>query len=67
MLSTIWRFLASSANSLGVQWLIGRPLSSGFSQEIAIIRAICSGVNFAGVPARYSSLGISSIMLPTSR
>jgi hypothetical protein len=49
------RLIASSAISRWVQWLIGRSLSDGFSQVIAINAQICSGVNFAGAPDRGAS------------
>jgi hypothetical protein len=44
MLGTRPRRIASSAISRWLQWLIGRSLSDGFSQVIAITAQICSGV-----------------------
>jgi hypothetical protein len=44
--STIPRCITSSASSLGVQWVTGRPLSSGTSQATAMICASCSAVTF---------------------
>ena len=38
-----------------LQWLIGRSLSDGFSQVIAITAQICSGVYVAGAPERGAS------------
>src|ERR1700733_4787006 len=52
MLGTRPRRIASSANSRWLQWLIGRSLSDGFSQAIAITAQICSGVYVAGAPER---------------
>jgi hypothetical protein len=50
MLGTRPRRMASSAISRWLQWLIGRSLSDGFSQVIAITAQICSGVYVAGAP-----------------
>src|SRR5579863_3534798 len=44
MLGTRPRRIASSAISRWLQWLIGRSLSDGFSQVMAITAQICSGV-----------------------
>jgi hypothetical protein len=49
------RRIASSANSVGVQCVTGRPDCSGGSQAMAKRETICSGVNFGFVPARGSS------------
>jgi hypothetical protein len=49
MLGTRPRRIASSAISRWLQWLIGRSLSDGFSQVIAITAQICSGVYVAGL------------------
>src|SRR6202035_1614042 len=49
------RRIASSAISRWLQWLIGRSLSDGFSQVIAITAQICSGVYVAGAPERGAS------------
>jgi len=43
MFETRPRRIASSAISRWLQWLIGRSLSDGFSQVIAITAQICSG------------------------
>ena len=50
--STIHRFISSSAISRPVQWLIGRPAFSGFSQAICSIWHIWSAVRRGGVPGR---------------
>src|SRR5262249_22105899 len=63
MLSTIWRLITSSANSDGVQWLTGRWLSTGSSQETTMICTICSAVNFGGVPLRGRSLKPVKLLL----
>jgi hypothetical protein len=55
MLGTRPRRIASSAISRWLQWLIGRSLSAGFSQVIAINAQICSGVYLAGAPERGAS------------
>src|SRR3984893_12919291 len=55
MLGTRPRRIASSAISRWLQWLIGRSLSDGFSQVIAITAQICSGVSVAGAPERGAS------------
>src|SRR6516225_5223556 len=52
MFETRPRRIASSAISRWLQWLIGRSLSDGFSQVIAITAQICSGVYVAGAPER---------------
>lgn len=52
MLLTILRLMASRANSGGVQWETGKPLSAGGSQASAMIDATSSGLNFGGVPLR---------------
>src|SRR5580693_4457569 len=54
-LGTRPRRIASSAISRWLQWLIGRSLSDGFSQVIAITAQICSGVYVAGAPERGAS------------
>lgn len=56
MLSTILRLTTSSANSVGVQWVTGRPDNSGDSQATTMIWQICSGVKVPGRPLRGSSL-----------
>jgi hypothetical protein len=55
MFGTMPRRIASSAISRWLQWLIGRSLSDGFSQVIAIKAQICSGVYTAGAPDRGAS------------
>src|ERR1700683_2608806 len=55
MLGTRPRRIASSAISRWLQWLIGRSLSDGLSQVIAITAQICSGVYVAGAPERGAS------------
>src|ERR1700732_2027113 len=55
MFETRPRRIASSAISRWLQWLIGRSLSHGFSQVIAIPAQICSGVYVAGAPERGAS------------
>lgn len=60
MLSTIPCLIASSANSLFVQWVIGRPYCSGFSHASAIIWHSCSGVNLPGAPHRGKSCNLSA-------
>jgi hypothetical protein len=52
MFGTRPRRIASSAISRWLQWLIGRSLSDGFSQVIAMTAQICSGVYVAGAPDR---------------
>ena len=52
MVSTMLRCITSSASSLGVQWVTGRPLSSGTSQATPMICVSCSAVNVEGVPGR---------------
>jgi hypothetical protein len=58
MLGTRPRRIASSAISRWLQWLIGRSLSDGFSQVIAITAQICSGVYVAGAPQRGASAAV---------
>src|SRR5215216_6391478 len=55
MRSTRPRRIASSAISRWLHWLIGRSLSDGFSQVIAITAQICSAVYVAGAPDRGAS------------
>lgn len=55
------RFLISSAISRPVQWLIGRPESSGSSQAIAMIWHTWSAVIRAGAPGRGMSSKRSSM------
>jgi hypothetical protein len=55
MFETRPRRIASSAISRWLQWLIGRSLSDGFSQVIAITAQICSAVYVAGAPERGAS------------
>jgi hypothetical protein len=55
MFETRPRRIASSAISRWLQWLIGRSLSDGFSQVIAITAQTCSGVYVAGAPERGAS------------
>jgi hypothetical protein len=55
MFKTKPRRIASSAISRWLQWLIGRSLSDGLSQVIAITAQICSGVYVAGAPERGAS------------
>jgi hypothetical protein len=52
---TMPRRMTSSANSLAVQWVIGRPDFSGGSQATARMATICSGGNLPGGPGRGSS------------
>src|ERR1700730_6795105 len=66
MLGTRPRRMASSAISRWLQWLIGRSLSDGFSQVIAITAQICSGVYVAGVPDRGASVSRSGTDLPSA-
>ena len=62
MVGTIPRFIASSANSRAVQWVTGRPHSSGrFWQANATIWHNCSAVNVAGAPDRGRSSSNSTI------
>src|ERR1700732_3666744 len=65
MLGTRPRRMASSAISRWLQWLIGRSLSDGFSQVIAITAQICSGVYVAGAPARGASQSRSDTACPS--
>jgi hypothetical protein len=65
MLGTRPRRIASSAISRWLQWLIGRSLSDGFSQVIAITAQICSGVYVAGAPARGASQSRSDTACPS--
>ena len=57
----MFRLTASSASSLGVQCVTGRPDSSGGSHDIATIWQICSAVKVAGVPLLGWSESTSSI------
>jgi len=57
----MFRLTASSASSVGVQCVIGRPDSSGGSHDMATIWQICSAVKVAGVPLRGWSESTSSI------
>lgn len=50
MLATIPCFWASSANSLAVQWVIGRENCCGSSQAMATICTIASGLKVGGLP-----------------
>src|ERR1700704_5299996 len=65
MLGTRPRRIASSAISRWLQWLIGRSLSNGFSQVIAITAQICSGVYVAGAPERGASQSRSGTDCPS--
>src|SRR6266852_926335 len=66
MLGTRPRRIASSAISRWLQWLIGRSLSDGFSQVIAITAQICSGVYVAGAPDRGASVSRSGTNCPSA-
>jgi hypothetical protein len=66
MLGTRPRRMASSAISRWLQWLIGRSLSDGFSQVIAITAQICSGVYVAGAPDRGASASRSGTDCPSA-
>ena len=66
MLLTMLRLIASRANSGGVQWLTGSPLSLGFSQASAMRSVTCSGVNVVGPPGRGRSESTSQISRPRS-
>ena len=66
MLGTKPRRMASSAISRWLQWLIGRSLSDGFSQVIAITAQICSGVYVAGAPERGASASRSGTDCPSA-
>jgi hypothetical protein len=46
------RRVTSSANSRGVQWLLGHPNASGGSQASAMIWHHCSGLKASDVPSR---------------
>src|SRR5271170_451349 len=59
------RRIASSAISRWLQWLIGRSLSDGLSQVIAITAQICSGVYVAGAPERGASQSRSGTDCPS--
>src|SRR6202789_2446533 len=67
MLGTRPRRIASSAISRWLQWLIGRSLSDGFSQVIAITAQICSGVYVAGAPERGASASRSDAPVASAR
>src|SRR6516225_3401576 len=54
------RLMASSAISRWLHWLIGRPLSDGFSQVTATIAQICSAVYVGGFPERGASASRSA-------
>jgi hypothetical protein len=56
--------MASSAISRWLHWLIGRPLSDGFSQVIATIAQICSAVYVGGFPDRGASASRSAAERP---
>ena len=56
------RLTASRANSLWLQWVIGRPLAEGGSQARATIAQICSAVNIAGAPERGASASRSATL-----
>jgi hypothetical protein len=58
--------MASSAISRWLHWLIGRPLSDGFSQVIATIAQICSAVYVGGFPERGASASRSPIDRPSA-
>ncbi len=58
---TIPRATTSSANSVGVQCVTGRPESAGGSQATARMRAIWSGANVPGHPDLGWSLRMSSM------
>jgi hypothetical protein len=49
-----------------LEWLIGRSLSEGFSQVIAITAQICSGVYVAGAPDRCASVSRSGTDCPSA-
>jgi hypothetical protein len=49
------RTVSPPARGWSRQWLIGRSLSDGFSQVIAITAQICSGVYVSGAPGRGTS------------
>src|SRR5579863_340608 len=66
MLGTRPRRIASSAISRWLQWLIGRSLSDGFSQVMAITAQICSGVYVAGAPDRGASASRSATECPSA-
>src|SRR6266481_2178597 len=66
MFGTRPRRIASSAISRWLQWLIGRSLSDGFSQVIAITAQICSGVYVAGAPDRGASASRSGTDCPSA-
>src|SRR5271170_7893303 len=65
MLGTRPRRIASPAISRWLQWLIGRSLSDGLSQVIAITAQICSGVYVAGAPERGASQSRSGTNCPS--
>jgi hypothetical protein len=67
MRSTIPRVLASSANSRGVHWLMGRPESPGGSQAMAMSRHNCSGVKVAGAPGRGASASTPRMTVASAR
>jgi hypothetical protein len=59
--ATMPRSTTSSAGSLPVPWVIGRPDLSGGSPATARIRVIGPGVNWPGAPGRGPSERIASI------
>ena len=65
MLGTRPRRIASSAISRWLHWLIGRSLSDGLSQVIAITAQICSGVYVDGAPERGASASRSGTDCPS--
>lgn len=60
------RLTTSSANSLGVQCVTGRPDSAGGSQATAMIWHSCSAVKVAGVPGRGWSAKVACTRLLNS-
>ena len=65
MLSTMPLLAASRANSLGVQWDTGSPLSAGSSHAKAMIPATCSALKRGGAPLRVMS--VNTPMMSFSR
>jgi hypothetical protein len=66
MLGTRPGRIASSAMSRWLERPIGRSLSEGFSQVIAITVQICSGVCVAGAPDRGASVSRSGTDCPSA-
>src|ERR1700724_4711155 len=66
MFGTRPRRIASSAISRWLHWLMGRSLSDGFSQVIAMTAQICSGVYVAGAPDRGASVSRSGTDCPSA-